>query len=215
MNRRPPHQHLRVGGTAMPDDEDILVSKARINDRDAWERLWAKYRRLLFSIALGILYSRADAEEVLQETFLNAFRFLPTFKGGSFKSWLRTIVRNAALRRLRRKERLAEVPLEELRPNSRRFEQGKSLEDLPAEEFIPDPYHPEISLDRLAVSEFLPKLKPRHRKIIELLIEYRCTVGDLAEHLHMTKDTVRASITAFRKAYREDVPPAKAKKQSA
>src|SRR6476619_85950 len=93
MNRKSPYQHLRNGGTAMPDD-NILVAKARTNDQASWEQLSAKYRRLLFRIALSILCCRADAEDAVQVTFLNAFQYLHTFKGGSLKSWLCKIVRN-------------------------------------------------------------------------------------------------------------------------
>jgi RNA polymerase sigma-70 factor, ECF subfamily len=215
MNRKSPYQHLRNGGTAMPD-EDILVAKARTNDQDAWEQLSARYRRLLLRIALSILCCRADAEDAVQATFLNAFQYLHTFKGGSFKSWLYKIVRNESYALHNQSYGFAEVPYNELRPTSRRSEQGKTLDELPAEEFIPDlrRLEQEKVLDRLTVEKILPELKPRHRKVIELWAIDRCTVAEIAKQLQLTRHQVRSSIAAFRTALHGGAP-AKAKNQSA
>jgi RNA polymerase sigma-70 factor, ECF subfamily len=215
MNRKPLYQHHKSGDPVMLDD-DILVAKARTKDQDAWENLWARYRRLLFRIALSILCCRSDAEDVLQEAFFNAFRYLHSFKGGSFKGWLCTIVRNESYALYKRNDGLAEVSYDELRPASRRSEQGKTLDELPAEEFIPDlrRLEQEKVVDRLTVEKIMQELKPRHQKVIGLWAIDKCTVAEIATQLQLTRHQVRSSIAAFRMALPGGAP-AKAKKQSA
>src|SRR4051794_41912650 len=76
-----------------------------------------RHQRQLYRLALRMTGSEADAQEVLQEAFLNAYQKLPLFRGeAQFSSWLYRIAANSALMRLRRKRRapdaLAEQPLE-------------------------------------------------------------------------------------------------------
>jgi len=72
----------------------------------------SKYKNLAFSIAVRILENEQDAEEVVQDAFLAAFRSIRSFKGNSkFSSWLYRIVVNHSFNRLkkRRSEKNYEV----------------------------------------------------------------------------------------------------------
>jgi RNA polymerase sigma-70 factor, ECF subfamily len=85
-----------------PDRE--LVERARAGERAAFDQLVARYQRRLLRLELRLLRDQAEAEDVVQETFLKAFRALPRFRGdAAFYTWLYRIAlngaRNAILRR--------------------------------------------------------------------------------------------------------------------
>jgi RNA polymerase sigma-70 factor, ECF subfamily len=76
---------------------------AGIDDREALDELFARYRGRLYRQALRVLGNREEAEDALQDGLLAAFRNLSRFKGKSrLYTWLTRIVINAALMRLRR-----------------------------------------------------------------------------------------------------------------
>ena len=83
-------------------DEDRLLRAGRRGDHQAIETLFRRYQRRLFQTAMRVLGNAADAEDVLQDAMLSAYRALADFEGRSrFSSWLTRIVINAALMRKR------------------------------------------------------------------------------------------------------------------
>jgi len=112
--REPAPEEPRLDG--QPGDRE-LVERAQQGDGAAFAMLVERHQRQLYRLALRMTGSEADAQEVLQEAFLNAYQKLPLFRGeAQFSSWLYRIAANSALMRLRRKRRapdtLAEQPLE-------------------------------------------------------------------------------------------------------
>jgi RNA polymerase sigma-70 factor, ECF subfamily len=74
-------------------DDRILVQAAQAGDLDAFEMLVRRYQAPVYRIALRLLASSADADDVTQETFLRAWRSLARFRGDSaFATWLYRIV---------------------------------------------------------------------------------------------------------------------------
>ncbi|RZJ85928.1 MAG: sigma-70 family RNA polymerase sigma factor, partial [Hymenobacter sp.] len=90
-----------------------LVERCRVNDRQAQAELYRRYSKAMFNAALRITGDYAEAEDVLQESFLSAFRELNGYKGdSSFGAWLKRIVVNKSINCLRQR-RLQWVPLED------------------------------------------------------------------------------------------------------
>ena len=90
-----------------------LVERCRLNDRQAQAEIYRRYAKAMFNAALRITGDYAEAEDVLQESFLSAFRELSGYKGDSaFGAWLKRIVVNKSINCLRQR-RLALVPLGE------------------------------------------------------------------------------------------------------
>jgi len=96
-----------------PDPTDsVLVDRARDGDADAFESLIRRHYRQMYLIALGILGNRMDAEDAVQDGFLQVLRLIDTCRDSStFVPWLAQIVRNrsrdlTARRRVRRAEPL-------------------------------------------------------------------------------------------------------------
>jgi RNA polymerase sigma-70 factor (ECF subfamily) len=103
-----------AGGDGVPTD-DALIARARGKDFAAFEELLGRYEDKVYRLAYRILRNETDAKEILQETFVQIWRKLDTFKGESqFGSWVYRIATNAALMRLRSQRRHPEVSTEEL-----------------------------------------------------------------------------------------------------
>lgn len=78
--------------------EGVLVEAARAGDLDAFELLVRRHQGLVYRLALRMLGSEADAEDVAQETFVQAWRSLGRFRGDStFGTWLFRIATNRCL----------------------------------------------------------------------------------------------------------------------
>jgi RNA polymerase sigma-70 factor, ECF subfamily len=74
-------------------DDRVLVDAAQAGDLDAYETLVRRYQAGVYRIALRLLQSRADADDVTQEAFVRAWRSLSHFRGDSaFSTWLYRIV---------------------------------------------------------------------------------------------------------------------------
>jgi RNA polymerase sigma-70 factor (ECF subfamily) len=99
-----------------PDDK--MVALARAGQPDAFAQLVRRYVRPVYRVALRMTGNAADAEDVLQETFLQAHRKFDSLRSESkFSTWLYSIATNAALMHLRtRRSRPVERPLEDYLP---------------------------------------------------------------------------------------------------
>ena len=89
--------------------DEVLVRAAQGGDGRAFRAILTKYNRRLYRIARGILRNDTDAEDAVQEAYVNAFTHLATFRGdSSLSTWLSRIVMNEALGRLRTRRPMAE-----------------------------------------------------------------------------------------------------------
>ena len=90
--------------TAEKLGDDQLVELARARDEAAVRALTQRYNRRLFRVARSILRDDAEAEDVVQETYVRAITGLEHFRGdASFGTWITRIAMNEALGRLRRR----------------------------------------------------------------------------------------------------------------
>lgn len=95
-----------AGGTAPPAQasDAELVAQAASGNAQAFERIMRRHNRLLFRSARSILKNDADAEDMVQEAYLRAWRSLGGFRAeAKLSTWLVRIVVNEALGRLRRR----------------------------------------------------------------------------------------------------------------
>ena len=109
MAKRGPHRRWRrarllAAETEKSMNDARLLEAALAGDEDAFARLVERHRRALHAHCYRMLGSVADAEDVLQEALLNAWRGLAKFEGrSSLRSWLYTIATNACLRAIERR----------------------------------------------------------------------------------------------------------------
>ena len=92
----------------MRDGESAIVARAKSGDEEAFRRLVSSHSRDLFRLAYRLTGSRENADDVVQETFLRAYRSLHRFDARSrFGTWLHRIAVNCAMDHLRRTQREA------------------------------------------------------------------------------------------------------------
>lgn len=93
----------------MIDTSQSLLERLRKSeDRAAWDRFVELYVPVLQHWADQLLTDQAEADDLVQEAFLILFEKLPQFeyrKGGSFRGWLKTVLRNVFLQRVRKSTR--------------------------------------------------------------------------------------------------------------
>ncbi len=85
-------------------DGDAFLKKLQAGDPAAFAEFVEENQSKVYNLALRMLNDPQDAEDVLQETFLNAYNALPNFEGrSSLSTWVYRIASNASLMRLRKK----------------------------------------------------------------------------------------------------------------
>ncbi len=109
-----------------------LIRRVQAGDEGAFTELMRVHYAFVYAIVIGIVSNPNDAEEVVQDTFLNAYRGLAQYEDReTFKNWLAEIARNSA-RDWLRKLRVNTVPIDEV------SEHTLSTPDAPEEQLIRD-----------------------------------------------------------------------------
>lgn len=94
-------------------DIEVLLQRCLKQDQAAQLEVYNRYYRAMYNTALRIVKDSAEAEDIMQDSFLIAFIKLDTFKGdASFGSWLKRIVVNNSITAYKKQVRLGEVPLD-------------------------------------------------------------------------------------------------------
>ncbi len=86
--------------------EEELISGCKRKDRKAQKALYDAHSYQLMGLCRRYCNSREDAEDVLQEGFMNIFESLHQYKGhGQLKAWMRRVIINTALQRIRKRKK--------------------------------------------------------------------------------------------------------------
>ncbi|MDR2231640.1 MAG: RNA polymerase sigma factor [Tannerella sp.] len=95
------------------DIEQTLVGRARKGDQQSMHQLYKMYVRAMYNVSIRIVANQLDAEDILQESFADAFGKLGAFKGeSSFGAWLKRIVINKSINHVKKQKiRFAEMEL--------------------------------------------------------------------------------------------------------
>jgi RNA polymerase sigma-70 factor (ECF subfamily) len=119
-----------AGGSRAVLDEANLLARMQAGDEAAFEECVRAYSGQLLAVARRILSHEEDARDAVQDAFLSAFKGIGRFEGLSrISTWLHRIVVNAALGRLRSRQRRPEMSIEDLLPH---FGEGEHQIDPPA-----------------------------------------------------------------------------------
>lgn len=77
---------------------DVIINDCKANKNSAFEFLYKKYYRVLYSIALRYSRTTFEAEDILQEAFIKIFKNIQSFNNeGSFEGWIKRILKNTAI----------------------------------------------------------------------------------------------------------------------
>jgi RNA polymerase sigma-70 factor, ECF subfamily len=184
------------------DNEQSLVAAAQAGDSDAFVTLLNQYSRHIYRLGVSITGNHHDAEDVLQEASLKAYRAIAEFQGNSrFYTWLVRIAVNVALGKLRKRALWKESSLDE----SRESEDGSYI-PLEIESWGEDPEKACLNSDlRQILSEVIQKLDPKSRTIFTLRDIEKFSIEETARLLGLTIPVVKTRLLRSRLKLREEL----------
>jgi len=167
--------------------EEQLVAAAKTGRRAPFGELCERHVKKIFRVIHRIMRNREDAEDAVQECFLNAFVHLKDFDGRSqFATWLTRIAINAALMKLRKNRGAREVPIDEPNPSSEPVAQRGFRCD------APDPEEScSLRERRRIVKSAISGLRPRARNVVELVHLQEHSIRETAQILGISTGAVK------------------------
>ena len=180
-------------------DESGLLAKAREGDIAAFSELVNRYSRKIYRLAKHITQNDADAEDVLQETFMKSFEHLGDFQGQSkFYTWIVRIAVNESLMKLRKRKSDRTVSLDEP------LDTG---EDTVVREIAVWDENPEQQYSREELAKILDEavesLKPAFRTVFVLRDIEEMSTEEAAEALGISVPAVKSRLLRARLQLRE------------
>jgi RNA polymerase sigma-70 factor, ECF subfamily len=175
-------------------NEAEAIERAKRGDAEAFQALYDKHKRRVYSLCLRMTANTAEAEDLTQEAFLQLYRKIATFRGESaFSTWLHRLSVNVVLMHLRKKG-LPVVSLEETT-------QGGE-EDSPKKDFGAEDLALAGSIDRLQLQKAVDDLPPGYRTIFvlhdvegyehnEIAEIVGCSIGNSKSQLHKARMKLR------------------------
>ena len=180
-------------------EEYALLAAAKRGDSAAFEILCKQSANTVFRVARQMMRNNEDAEDVVQESFQQAFIHLKSFKGDSrFSTWLSRIAINAALMRLRKKQRKWDVSLDE----SAEIDESSSRLDVEDQGLNPEQLYAQKERERI-LSEAMKELTPGMRKAIELRELGERSTEETARIMGISVGAVKARVFHGRRKLRE------------
>jgi RNA polymerase sigma-70 factor (TIGR02960 family) len=202
-----------VAGDAL---REATLARARAGDEEAFRELTEPHRRELQVHCYRILGSVQDAEDVVQETLLAAWRGLEAFEGrSSVRAWLYRIATNRSLNALRARSRRPEDSraVDDSPPPTHRIEPvwlepypDAMLGDLPDHSPGPEARYEARESIELAFIVALQHLPPRQRAALVLRDVLGFRTAEVADMLDTTEVAVKAALQRARTTLRERLP---------
>ncbi len=181
----------------LPPDEQRAITRALSGDVDAFNTLVVKYQRLAYSVAYRLLQTEEAAADAVQDSFVKAFRGLPGFKGGLFKSWLMRIVVNTCYDMLRVQQRYVSEPIDDEPAEDERV----------AHQLVDGGESPQAYVERMelnAVIELgLRALPADQRLVLSLCDIHGYAYEEIAEIIGQPMGTVKSRISRARAKLRD------------
>jgi RNA polymerase sigma-70 factor, ECF subfamily len=175
-------------------NEAEAIERAKQGDAEAFQVLYDRHKRRVYSLCLRMTANTAEAEDLAQEAFLQLFRKIGTFRGESaFSTWLHRLSVNVVLMHLRKKS-LPVVSLEETTQSTE--------EDSPKKDFGTEDLSLAGSIDRLQLQKAVESLPPGYRTIFvlhdvegyehnEIAGIVGCSIGNSKSQLHKARMKLR------------------------
>jgi RNA polymerase sigma-70 factor (ECF subfamily) len=163
-----------------------LVTLCRSGDPRAMEALMRRHNRTLYRTARAILRDDAEAEDAVQEAYLQAFRGLAGFRAdSSFSTWLVRIAANEALMRLRKRSRHAQIFPIDAAGSEPRFHEEIAMDS-------PGPERQAMNGElRLILEKRIDALPDLYRAVFVLRAVEELSVEETATALGLAEATVR------------------------
>lgn len=199
MNPTPEHPHSAATPPDLPDrqaGEAGIIARAHSGDLGAFNVLVERYQTGVYNLCLRMLSSPQPAEDATQEAFINAYRHLDSFRGGSFRSWLLRIATNACYDEMRRRKHRTHVSLDEP------FGEDERPHDVPSDAPSMDEHAETVEL-HATLEAALARLPEDQRLAIilcdvqgldyaEIAVVMRCSLGTVKSRINRGRLRLRA-----------------------
>lgn len=159
------------------DQHADLVQRCREGDAISFKKLYEHYAKAMYNTSLRIVNNRAEAEDVLQESFIDAFHNISGFENrSSFGAWLKQIVINKSINQLKKKK----ISLVEM--------ETAGVENQQAEETVNEQ---EIQWQVAQVKLAIQQLPAGYRTVLSLYLLEGYDHEEIAEILGVAESTTR------------------------
>lgn len=180
--------------------ETELIELAKVGDAEALASLVQQHQARVYRFCMKLCRDPADAEDVLQETFLALARSIGDFRGeASLSTWLYAVARSFCIKKRRRARPTAS--LADVTPGE---EQQGAVMGLTASEPPPDEMLAGREVE-LAVERALRSLEPEAREVLLLRDMEGCSAAEVAEVLGISVAAVKSRLHRARLLLRERV----------
>ena len=185
------------------NDETALIERLQAGDKSACAECIEIHSPGIYRLALRLMQNEAEAEDVMQETFMNAFKAIDNFEGRSgLGTWLYRIAYNAAMMRLRKPQQYI-LSVEETLSEEEGNLIPKQLFDwccLPEEDFVTDEVQSELE-------RAIQKLPEKYKSVFVLRELEELSTQETAVALDLTPSTVKVRLHRARLQLREQLTP--------
>lgn len=176
----------------MNDDERVLIERAKHGESTARQELYRRYSPWVYSLAVRTLRNQQQAEDALQETFIEAFGALAGFRGGSrLKTWLYTIQYRVVGKMLSARGR--ELPAGETLANHPHKPSERAMATVET---------------RAWVEDVLAQLLERDRMVLLLAYWEDLTLKEIAEVHGISENNAKVLLFRARKRFKAVAQPA-------
>jgi RNA polymerase sigma-70 factor, ECF subfamily len=189
--------------TTERDIDQLLVERVQRGDKKAFELLVIKYQRKLMRLVSRLVRDQAEAEDVVQEAFIKAYRALPQFRGDSaFYTWLYRIGINTAKNYLVTQGRRAPTSTDSNSEEAETFDDAEHLRDINTPESM-------LATKQIAetVNAAMSTLPEELRTAISLREIEGLSYEEIADAMGCPIGTVRSRIFRAREAIAEKLRP--------
>jgi RNA polymerase sigma-70 factor (ECF subfamily) len=178
----------------MSSEEDAWVSRAREGDQAAFEAIFQRYERQIYSFTYRMMGDADDAYDLTQDCFIKAYRNLEKTNGDlNVSAWLHRIASNACLDVLRRRKRIRWLPWD-----------NEKHENLLPSHTTDDPELTAVATEiRQDVQIILDKMTPRNRLAL-LLREFEgLSTEEIGEVMGLSRSAVKSVLFRAREEFRK------------
>ena len=184
-------------------DERTLITRTLAGDDDAFSILVGTHQTTVYNIAYRMVGQREVAQGLAQETFLRAFKALPTFDlNRPFGPWLYRIATNLSINWIRR----ARVPTVSLEAKSSRYEEEVEPLEIPDSSSEPAARFAQAEM-QTELRQAILALPPDYRAVIELRHFQEMDYEEMAETLKIPLGTVKTRLFRARRLLRDRLVP--------
>ncbi len=186
--------------------ENQLIREAQAGSRSAFDALVLQYDQAVLRLALHVSGSETDAQDIVQEAFLKAYRYIGNFRFEcSFYTWLYRIVTNVSLDLMRRRKTRREDPAVMIDAS------GESIDLLSNVSDDRSMANPARELERkemgARIQEAMAELTPRERMVFEMKHHQGMRLRAIGEALNTTEETAKNTLFRATRKLRASLAP--------